>query len=159
MTLFKKGKLVFTGNLQQENNPETNVPYFTARALVIEEEDGHFSGYVETLHIADLISRLSHFIYDGVNSREAHKLYTWPLKLGDNNAWAESKRLFLEQHVMHFPIRIHRVENENQITWEFIGPEEFKKTPPGLHATADFQHYLDHQAEYFFLRKEKNDPK
>jgi hypothetical protein len=158
MTLFKKGKLVFTDSLQQENDPHTNVPYFTAKALVIAEEDGNYTGSIETLHIADLISRLSHFIYDGVNSREAHKLYTWPVNLGDNNAWAESKRSFLEQHVMHFPIRIHRVENENQVTWEFITPEEFKKTPPDLLASADFQHYLDHQAEHFFLRKEKNDP-
>ncbi|WP_432708626.1 hypothetical protein [Pedobacter sp.] len=159
MTLFKKGKLVFTDSLQQKKDPETNVPYFTARALVIAEDDDHTTGSIETLKITDLISKMSHFVYDGVNSREAHKLYTWPVNLGDSNAWAESKRSFLEQHVMHFPIRLHKVENEDELTWEFISPEEFKKSPPDLQASADFQHYLDHQAEYFFLRKERNDPK
>ena len=159
MTLFKKGKLVFTESLQQENDPETNVAYFTARALVVIEEDNKAIGTIETLKISDLISKLSRYLYDGVNSREAHKLYTWPVNLGDSNAWAASKREFLEQHMMHFPIRIHGVENENEITWSFITPEEFKQIPDDLQATVDFQQYLDHQSEYFFLRKEKNDPK
>jgi len=158
MTLFKKGQLVFIDTLQQEFDQNTGIPFFTARALVISNDDGAFTGSLQTLKISDLISKLSNFIYDGVNSREAHKLYTWPINLGDSAAWAESKRSFIERHVMNFPIRIQQVKNENQVTWEFITPEQFKKAPAHLQATADFQHYLDHQAEYFFLRKEKKDP-
>ena len=158
MTLFKKGKLVFIDTLQQELDQNTGIPYFTARALVITNDDASSTGSLQTLKISDLISKLSTFIYDGVNSREAHKLYTWPINIGDNSAWAESKKSFIERHVMHFPIRIHQVEDENQITWEFITPEEFKKSPANLQASPDFQHYLDHQAEYFFLRKEIIDP-
>jgi hypothetical protein len=156
--LFKKGKLVFIDGLQEQSTPESNTPYFTAKALVIAEEDGQFFGSVEVLKISDLIQKSSNYVYDGVNSREAHRLYTWPANLGDNKAWSESKRIFLSQHVMNFPIQILSVQQENQITWEFITPEKFKKTPEGLQATPEFQQYLDHINEYFFLRKERNDP-
>jgi hypothetical protein len=157
--VFKKGKLVFIENLQQENDVHSGIPYFTARALVVSEEAGEISGSVQTLKASDLISKLSRYRYDGVNSREAHRLYTWPVQLGDNQAWADSKKAFLEQHVMNFPIRILQVVNENELSWEFISPEEFKKPTPGLLASAEYQHYLDQQDAYFFLRKDKNVPK
>jgi hypothetical protein len=156
--LFKKGKLVFTEDLKEDITPDSNVPYFTAKALVISEADGHFVGSVKVLKISDLIQKTSAYVYDGVHKQEAHKLYTWPTNLGDHKAWGESKRIFLAQHVMNFPISISAVENKNHITWKFINPEEFKATPPGIQASPEFQDYLDHQEAYFFLRKDKNEP-
>ena len=155
---FKKGKLVFTGDLQEEHTVELNIPYFTATALVIAAENGKYTGTVERLKISELIQKTSSYIEDGVNAREAHKLYTWPANLGDHKAWSESKRIFLLQHVMNFPINIIAVQEQNHLTWEFITPEEFKIIPPGLKASPEFQQYLDHQDEYFFLRKDRNDP-
>ncbi len=156
--LFKKGKLVFTDSLEEENSLGLNIPYYTASALVItEEEDGIF-GTIGTLNISDLILKTSAYVYDGTNKQEAHHLFTWPRNLGDRKAWSESKRIFLHQHVMNFPIQILDVTEENHITWQFITPEVFKKTPPGLQASPAFQNYLDHIDEYFFLRKDRKDP-
>ncbi len=156
--LFKRGKLVFTEDLEEQTSTSSGVPYFTAKALVITEADGQNYGSVEVLKISDLIQKTSSYVYDGVNKREAHKLYSWPANLGDHHAWAESKRIFLMQHVMNFPIHIISVDGENQITWEFITPEQFKIMPQNLQASPDFQKYLDHQDEWFFLRKERNEP-
>ena len=155
---FKKGKLVFTEDLQEQQSTSSGVSYFTAKALVIAEADGQYYGAVESLRISDLIQKTSSYIYDGLSRREAHKLYTWPANLGDNTAWAESKRIFLMQHVMNFPIHIISVAGENEITWEFITPEQFKTIPENLVASPEFQNYLDHQDDWFFLRKEKNEP-
>lgn len=156
--MYKKSKLVFIEDLQQHNPKDGGAAYFTAKALVIAEDNGQYYGTEETLRISDLILKQSSFIYDGVHSREAHKLYTWPRNLGDMAAWAASKKAFLEQHVMHFPIQIHSVQEQQHLNWEFITPEQFKKTPSDIQASAAFQHYLDHIGDYFFLRKERNDP-
>ncbi len=156
--LFKKGKLVFTDALQEESSAGLNIPYYTAQALVISEQDGQYLGAVEELKISDLIQKTSTFVKDGVIKMEAHKLYTWPANLGDHQAWSESKKRFLEKHVMNFPIRIISVLEDNHITWEFISPEEFKKVPTDLKATPEFQNYLDHQHEYFFLRQPMDRP-
>lgn len=156
--MFKKSKLVFLDHLQQHYPKDGGAAYFTATALVIAEHDGKYTGSRETLRISDLILKQSSFIYDGTHTREAHKLYTWPKNLGDMEAWAASKKIFLEQHILNFPIRIQSVQDEHHLTWEFITPEQFKKTPQDLQASADFQEYLDHSQEYFFLRKERNDP-
>lgn len=156
--MFKKGKLVFIDHLQQHTPEGDSAPYFTASALVIAEKNGQYFGTVEELNISDLILKQSSFIYDGVNSREAHKLYTWPRNLGDMEAWAKSKKEFLEQHVLNFPIQIQSVQGKHHVTWEYITPEQFKKTPEDIHSSEAFQHYLDHIQEYFFLRKERRDP-
>ncbi len=156
--LFKKGKLVFTDNLKEENSPGLNIPYYTASALVItQQNDGHV-GSVETLNISDLILKTSSYVYDGTNSQEAHHLFNWPSNLGDSKAWSESKRIFLHQHIMNFPIQIIDVTEENHITWKYITPEVFKNTPQNLQASPEFQYYLDHIQAYFFLRKDRNDP-
>lgn len=154
---FKKGKLVFIEALKEESSEELAIPYFTAKALVISEIDGQYYGTVEVLNISDLIQKTSNYVYDGVNTREAHKLYTWPVNLGDSKAWGDSKRIFLEQQVMNFPINILSVQEDKYLTWEFISPEQFKNIPARLHASPEFQNYLDHKEEYFFLRKEKNE--
>jgi len=156
--LFKKGKLVFIEALKEESSEELAIPYFTAKALVISEIDGQYYGTVEVLNISDLIQKTSNYVYDGVNIREAHKLYTWPVNLGDSKAWGDSKRIFLEQQVMNFPINILSVQEDKHLTWEFISPEQFKNISAGLQASPEFQNYLDHKEEYFFLRKEKNEP-
>ena len=155
---FKKGKLVFIEDLKEETSPGLNVTYFTAKALVIAASDGQYIGTVETLKISELIQKTSCYVHDGVHQREAHKLYTWPANLGDHQAWSKSKRIFLMQHVMNFPIRIIAIPPENHLTWEFITPEQFKNIPAGIQASPEFQHYLDQQQAYFFLRKEKNEP-
>lgn len=155
--MYQKGKLVFTGHLEQ-HTAENGVAYFTAEALVVETSP-EVRGLTATLRVSDLIQKLAHFVYDGVNTREAHKLFTWPANLGDNQAWAASKRAFIEQHVMHFPIRIYDVDENGLPTWGFISPEEFHQIPSGLSASDSFQHYLDHQSEFFFLRKELDLPK
>lgn len=156
--MFKKGKLVFVDTLQQHTPHEGAASYFTARALVIYEVDGQYFGASEILHISDLILKQSSFLYDGVNTREAHKLYTWPHNLGDMEAWANSKKEFIEQHLLNFPIQIQSVQGPHHCTWEYISPEQFKKVPDGLQADNHFQQYLDHINEYFFLRKERKDP-
>jgi len=155
---FKKGNLVFIEDLKEETSAGSNVTYFTAKALVIAKSDGQYFGTVETLKISELIQKTSAYMYDGVHQREAHKLYTWPANLGDHQAWTESKRIFLMQHVMNFPIRIIDVKADHHLVWEFITPEQFKNTPPDLQFSPEFQHYLDNQHAYFFLRKEKNEP-
>ncbi|MET3113753.1 hypothetical protein AAKU52_001482 [Pedobacter sp. CG_S7] len=155
---FKKGKLVFIEALKEESTIDLAVTYFTAKALVISEKDGEYYGTVEVLNISDLIQKTSIYVYDGLNTREAHKLYTWPVNLGDSKSWGESKRIFLEQQVLNFPINILAVQEEKYLTWEFISPEQFKNIPSGLQASPEFQNYLDHKEEYFFLRKERNEP-
>jgi len=155
---FKKGNLVFIEDLKEETSAGSNVTYFTAKALVIAESDGQYAGTVETLKISELIQKTSAYVHNGVHQREAHKLYTWPANLGDHQAWSESKRIFLMQHVMNFPIRMIKVADDHHLTWEFITPEQFKNTPPNIKSSPEFQHYLDNQQTYFFLRKEKNEP-
>ena len=156
--LFKKGKLVFTDELQQDSLPN-GVAYFTAKAIVITTDHSHARGDIETLKVSDLILKQAKFVTDGVNTIEAHKLYSWPAQLGDNNAWAASKTAFIEEHILNFPIEIISVDEEHHPTWTFITPEEFKKFPEGLDTSPAFQEYLDRQETYFFLRKERNDPK
>jgi hypothetical protein len=113
--LFKKGKLVFIDTLQEENSPGLNIPYYTAKALVVIEENGQYYGTEDTLNISDLILKTSNYVYDGTNNHEAHKLYTWPADLGNSKAWSESKKIFLQQHVMNFPIQILSVIEENHM--------------------------------------------
>lgn len=156
--MFKKGTLVFTDGLKLHEGAGLSAPYFTARAIVVAQSGDQYHGSIEELQISDLILKQSSFLYDGVNTREAHKLYTWPRNLGDHKAWAESKKAFLEQHVMHFPLQIRAVEQEHHLTWEFITPEQFKKMPAGITYDEAFRDFYEHPGNYFFLRKERNDP-
>lgn len=155
--IFKKGKLVFTDELQQEQLPN-GAAYFTAKALAIVTENNENHGLVATLKVSDLIQKQARFVTDGVNTIEAHKLFTWPSRLGDHEAWADSKRAFIEAHLMNFPIEIISVDADQFPTWTYITPEQFKKVPANLEASAAFQQYLDEQGSYFFLRKDRNEP-
>jgi hypothetical protein len=77
-----KGKYVFFGVPEQQQGENLLVPYFTARGLSITEEEGVLSGKILLFDISNLISKRSVYM-DSQRSIEAHKLYTWPAKLGD----------------------------------------------------------------------------
>jgi hypothetical protein len=151
--LFKKGKYVFTGLLKEEQDEHANVPYFTARAIMIQENNDTFTGDISVLKLSDLILRQSTYIDEHGKMIEAHRLYTWPRNLGSTPEWSAAKYEFLNQYILNFPIEVLSLQESNGLTWRFISPEQFKKTPPAIYATPEFQEYVAKQDEYFFLRR------
>jgi hypothetical protein len=119
-----KGKDVFFGTPEQQQGAHLLVPYFTASGLCITGEEGVLSGKVQRFDISNLISKRSVYV-NSQRSLEAHKLYTWPVKLGDPNAWAESKRIFFEDHLIDHPIEILFELGEDQVSWKYISPDVF----------------------------------
>ena len=156
---FKKGRYVFTGLLREERDENVSVPYFTAKAIIIEENHDNFTGEIAVLKLSDLILRQSAYIDENGKVIEAHKLYTWPRNLGSTTEWTAAKRDFLEQYILNFPIEVLSLQESDGLTWRFITPEQFKKIPSDIVATPAFQEYAAHQDEYFFLRRPVNDPK
>jgi hypothetical protein len=133
-----KGKYVFFGVPEQQQGENLLVPYFTARGLSITEEEGVLSGKILLFDISNLISKRSVYM-DSQRSIEAHKLYTWPAKLGDPNAWAESKRVFFEDHLIDHPIEILFELGEDQVSWKYISPEAFSEVCSTASTTAEFK--------------------
>ncbi|MET1054571.1 MAG: hypothetical protein ABWY16_04625 [Pedobacter sp.] len=157
--LLKKGKYVFVGLLKEEQEKNASVPYFTAKAIMIEQNHDTFTGEIAVLKLSDLILRQSTYIDENGKLIEAHKLYTWPRNLGSTAEWTAAKYEFLEQYILNFPIEVLSVQESDGLTWRFITPEQFKKTPAGIQASAEFQDYAAHQDQYFFLRRPVSEPK
>lgn len=157
--LLKKGKYVFVGLLKEEQEKNASVPYFTAKAIMIEENDDTFSGDIAVIRLSDLILRQSTYIDENGKRIEAHKLYTWPRNLGSTEQWAAAKYEFLEQYILNFPIEVLSLQESDGITWRYITPENFKKTPTAIQASPEFQDYAANQHEYFFLRRPVSEPK
>ncbi|RQO66144.1 hypothetical protein DBR43_28335 [Pedobacter sp. KBW06] len=133
-----KGKYVFFGTPEQQQGENLLVPYFTASGLSITEEDGALSAKVQLFDISNLISKRSVYV-DSQRSLEAHKLYTWPAKLGDPNAWAESKRIFFEDHLIDHPIEILFELGEAQVSWKHISPEAFSEASAMASTSPEFK--------------------
>jgi len=156
--LLQKGKYVFTALLQTDYNEGSSIPYFYAEAISITEKEQSFTGNTGPVNLSDLILKQSTFIDDHGKSIEAHKLYTWPRNLGSTNEWTASKREFLEEFVMNFPIEILSLQDQNGVTWRYISPEDFRELPQGIIMSAAFTRYAAHQEEYFFLRRLTDNP-
>lgn len=133
-----KGKYVFFGAPEQQQGENLLVPYFTASGLSITEEDGILSGKVQLFDISNLISKRSVYV-DSQRSIEAHKLYTWPAKLGDPNAWADSKRIFFEDHLINHPVEILFELGEDQVSWKYISPATFSEACSAASTTTEFK--------------------
>lgn len=157
--LLQKGKYVFTELLQTDYNEGSSIPYFYAKAIFITGKESLLIGDTGFVNLSDLILKQSTFIDDQGKSIEAHKLYTWPRNLGSTNEWTASKREFLEEFIMNFPIEILSLQDQNGLTWRYISPENFKTLPENISMSDDFSAYAAHQEEYFFLRRTMNDPK
>ncbi|HEY0176956.1 MAG TPA: hypothetical protein VGC08_11295, partial [Pedobacter sp.] len=85
--LLQKGKYVFTDELKEELAEGASVPYFSAKAIVILENNGVITGDILTVNVSDLILKQSSYIDETGKIIEAHKLYTWPRNLGSTAAW------------------------------------------------------------------------
>jgi len=159
LQLFKKGKYVFTGLLKEEQDKNASVPYFTAKAIMIQENHDTFTGDIAILKLSDLILKQSTYIDENGKQIEAHQLYTWPRNLGSTPQWTAAKYEFLNQYILNFPIEVISLQESNGITWRFITPEQFKKIPSGISATPGFEDFVAHQNEYFFLRRPVSEAK
>lgn len=157
--LLQKGRYVFVGSLHEEQEKNASVPYFTAKAILIEEHTDTAAEDVAMLKLSDLILRQSTYIDENGKSIEAHKLYTWPRNLGSTAEWTAAKYEFLNQYILNFPLEVISLQESDGLTWRFITPEQFKKIPAGIQASSAFQEYVAHQEEYFFLRRPVNEPK
>jgi hypothetical protein len=156
---FQKGKYVFTDHLEEVHPEGASVPFITAKAILITDNDGSIKGDLATVKMSDLILKQSTFIDDDGKVLEAHKLYVWPRNLGSTKEWTANKLEFLNEFVLNFPIEIISLDESNGVTWKYITPENFKKTPEGIETTPGFQEYSEHQSEYFFLRRPLKDIK
>ncbi|MCX2480093.1 hypothetical protein OQY15_13415 [Pedobacter sp. MC2016-15] len=157
--LLKKGKYVFTDLLEEKQDPNASVPYFTAKAIIIEENPDNFTGDVAHVRLSDLILKQSSYIDENGKIIEAHKLYTWPRNLGSTPQWTAAKQEFLNQFILNFPIEILSLQEHGGVTWRFISPEQFKKLPANINASPEFQDFAAHKNDYFFLRQPLNEPK
>ena len=156
---LKKGKYVFIDSLKEEQDENASVPFFTAKAIIIAENHESFTGDIAVLNLSDLILKQSAYIDENGKITEAHKLYTWPRNLGSTPQWTAAKHEFLNQYILNFPIEVLSLQESNGVTWRFITPENFKKTPANIKTSPEFEEYLANQAEYFFLRRPLKDPK
>ena len=113
------GKYLFFGSPVQEEGQNVMVAGFSAKAIGIPSKESVTAASIQDYDISPLISKRStHLLEDKLI--EAHKLYTWPANLGDPKAWASSKYLFFEQHLINQPIEVLNVSEDQQITWKFI---------------------------------------
>lgn len=136
-----KGKYVFFGIPEQNPGFQLMAPSFAINALFISDAKGSVGGKVQPFEVTNLISKMSVYT-DSTQSIEAHKLYTWPAKLGDPAAWAESKRLFFTQHLIHYPIEILAELEGHHVSWKYISPEDFINSASKLNADPEFQALL-----------------
>jgi len=156
---LQKGKYVFTELLHTDYHEGSSIPFFYAKAISIIQKEQSFIGDIGAVNLSDLILKQSTFIDEHGKSIEAHKLYTWPRNLGSTNEWTASKREFLEEFIMNFPVEILSLQDQNGVTWRYISPENFKALPQEIHMSEAFKGYAEHQGEYFFLRRETEEPK
>ncbi|MBB5634148.1 hypothetical protein HDE68_000033 [Pedobacter cryoconitis] len=156
---FQKGRYVFTDHLEEVHPEGVTVPFLTAKAILMVSDDGLIKGDVATVKISDLILKQSTFIDDDGKVIEAHKLYVWPRNLGSTKEWTANKQEFLNEFVLNFPIEVISLDESNGVTWKYITPENFKKIPEGMDVSASFKDYVEHQNEYFFLRRPLKEPK
>ncbi|QNK61874.1 hypothetical protein H7F33_15105 [Pedobacter sp. PAMC26386] len=157
--VFRKGKYVFTANLEEEQPEGVSVPFFSAEAIMVTENEGSLQGDIAKIKISDLILKQSSFIDENGKVLEAHKLYIWPRNLGSTKEWTANKQEFLNEFILNFPIEIISLQESNGVTWRYITPENFKKLPDDIQGSDRFQEYATHQSEYFFLRRPLNEPK
>lgn len=157
--LLRKGKYVFIDDLKEETNMGSSIPYFSAKAIIIGEKDGQTTGDIATVNLSDLVLKQSSYVDENGKTIEAHKLYIWPRNLGSTAQWTAAKQEFLNQFVLNFPIEILSLQPENGVTWRYITPENFKKFPADIQASAGFEEYAAHKEEYFFLRRPIHEPK
>lgn len=122
-----KGKYLFFGIPQQLDGQNIMVVQFSAAALAIQPSESGCTASIEEYEIGPLLSKRSTHI-KAEKTLEAHKLYTWPANLGDPQAWANSKRLFFEVHLMNQAIEVLNVLDEQQLVWKFISKSEFKSS-------------------------------
>ena len=156
---IKKGKYVFTDELTEVQDPAQSVPYFTAQAIMIMENEGDFFGDTGTVRISDLILKQSTYIDESGKNIEAHKLYIWPRNLGNTKEWTAAKKEFLTEFVLNFPLEVLSVQENNGVTWKYITPENFKKFPEDIRTFESFREFADQRKEYFFLRRPVYIPK
>lgn len=156
---LKKGKYVFTGDLTIVQEAGATVPYLSATAIAVTEEDGNFKGEVLAVRVSDLILKQSSYIDENGKIIEAHKLYIWPRNLGSTEQWTDAKKDFINEFVLNFPIEVISAFDGSSITWKYITPEAFMKLPSALDMSAPFKDFATHQHEYFFLRRPLNEPK
>lgn len=156
---LQKGKYVFIDDLKEVYINEAVVPVFSAKAILINEIEGNFSGDIQTVNISDLILKQSSYIDANGKIIEAHKLYIWPRNLGSTKEWTANKQEFLNQFVLNFPIEILSTQESNGVTWKYITPENFKNLPDNIQGSEGFQEFVNHQNDYFFLRQPINEPK
>ncbi|WGQ10294.1 hypothetical protein QG516_01335 [Pedobacter gandavensis] len=113
------GKYLFFGSPVQQEGHNVVVAGFSAKAIAIQSHESGAAASIQEYDISPLISKRStHVIEEKLI--EAHKLYTWPANLGDPKAWASSKYLFFEQHLINQAIEVLNVSEDHQITWKFI---------------------------------------
>jgi len=156
---LQKGKYVFTGEAEEIQQEGMSVPFFCAKAIIINEKDGNLSGDIQAVNISDLILKQSSYIDAAGKTIEAHKLYIWPRNLGSTKEWTASKKEFITQFILNFPIEILSLQESNGVTWKYITPENFKDFPEEMQGSADFRDFADHKNEYFFLRQPISEPK
>lgn len=133
-----KGKYVFFGSPEQQQGQNVLVPYFTVKGLSITDDEQGLCGKVQEFEISQLISKRSVYV-DSERSLEAHKLYTWPARLGDPNAWAESKRVFFEDHLINHPIEILFELGEQEVSWQYISPDTFNQAMEQAAVSLEFK--------------------
>ncbi|MBB2147760.1 hypothetical protein [Pedobacter gandavensis] len=119
------GKYLFFGSPSQLEGQNHLVVGFSAKALGITKNESGIHAAIQQFDISPLISKISTHILEE-KSIEAHKLYTWPANLGDPKAWASSKQLFFEQHLMNQAIEVLKVLEDQQISWKFIPISSFR---------------------------------
>ncbi|MCX2453920.1 hypothetical protein OQX61_21815 [Pedobacter sp. PLR] len=119
------GKYLFFGKPARVEGQNIMVVEFSGTALGITNSESVLHAAVQEFDISPLLSKTSTHILEE-KPIEAHKLYTWPANLGDPKAWASSKQLFFEQHLMNQPIEVLNVQENQQITWRFIPVTVFR---------------------------------
>lgn len=141
INLLVKGKYVFFTELKQQQGLNVMVPEFSAKGLSLIEKEGVFSAEVLTFDISNLISKRSVYV-NSEKSIEAHKLYTWPVRLGDPKAWAESKHGFFGQYLLNHPIEILSLQEEGHFTWKYITEACFKDTASQIQESYESQEVM-----------------
>jgi len=157
--LFQKGKYAFIDLLTAQQEENSTVPYFSAKAIAITEKEGKFYGDIVLVRLSDLILKNSVYIDEHGQHIEAHKLYTWPRNLGSTEEWTAAKQQFLNDFILFFPIEVLSVQEYGGVTWRFITPENFKNLHEGIAASKSFQEFACNPDDYFFLRRIANEPK
>lgn len=115
---LRTGKYLFFGSLLKLESQNVMVAGFSAKAIGIFSNRSEAAA-IQEYDISPLISKRSTHLHEE-KFIEAHKLYTWPVNLGDPQSWASSKYRFFEQHLMNQAIEVLNLSEDQQITWKFI---------------------------------------